>query len=64
MWKLKSCPKCEGDLYLDWDMDGWYVQCLQCGYLSDLSGMLKAKKEVAKKEKGLVRIGSTKPIVK
>ena len=33
MWKLKSCPKCKGDLFIDWDIDGWYEECLQCSYL-------------------------------
>jgi Zn ribbon nucleic-acid-binding protein len=50
MWKFKSCPKCAGDLFVDWDMNGWYVECLQCGYLSDLDIMLKVKNEPVKKE--------------
>ncbi len=29
-WKLKSCTRCGGDVYLDKDYDGWYEQCLQC----------------------------------
>lgn len=37
MMQLKGCPKCRGDLYLAEDIDGEYVQCLQCGYLRDLS---------------------------
>lgn len=64
MWKFKSCPKCDGDLYVDWDMNGWYVQCLQCGYLSDLDSILKAKKEATRKEKGLVRTVGPKPVAK
>lgn len=64
MWKLKSCPKCDGDLYVDWDMNGEFVQCLQCGYLADLASVLKAKSEVVKKEEGLVRTGHAKPIAK
>ena len=31
-WKLRNCPRCQGDLFLDKDNDGWYEQCLQCGY--------------------------------
>jgi len=27
-WKLKNCPKCGGDQYLDYDE----YACLQCGY--------------------------------
>jgi DNA-directed RNA polymerase subunit M/transcription elongation factor TFIIS len=64
MWRFKSCPKCEGDLFIDSDMNGWYVQCLQCGYLSDLDSMLKAKKEPVKKEAKLARAGSSRPTAK
>ena len=39
MWKTKSCPRCGGDTFIDNDMDGWYEQCLQCGYRSELEGM-------------------------
>ncbi|MDD5082335.1 MAG: hypothetical protein PHU08_03075 [Dehalococcoidales bacterium] len=36
VWKFKSCPRCQGDVYLDKDIDGWYEQCVQCGYVLDL----------------------------
>ena len=28
---LRACPKCGGDLKLQPDVTGAYVQCLQCG---------------------------------
>ncbi len=32
-WKLKSCPRCGGDLFIENDIDrNWYEQCLQCAY--------------------------------
>lgn len=31
MW-LKSCPRCNGDLYENEDPYGHYVSCVQCGY--------------------------------
>lgn len=31
-----KCPKCGGSVYLDSDQFGWYEQCLQCGFISDL----------------------------
>lgn len=35
---FKSCPKCEtGDLMKSEDMFGEYVECLQCGFVKDLS---------------------------
>ena len=64
MWKFKSCPKCAGDLFVDWDMNGWYVECLQCGYLSDLDSMLKVKMEPVNKVEKLARAGPAKPTAK
>ena len=40
MIKLKACPKCHGDLYLERDQYGNYMSCLQCGYLKELLGEL------------------------
>ena len=40
MIKLKACPKCHGDLYLQRDQYGRYMSCLQCGYLKELLGEL------------------------
>jgi hypothetical protein len=31
-----KCAKCGGSVYLDRDQFGWYEQCLQCGFISDL----------------------------
>jgi len=64
MWKFKSCPKCAGDLFVDSDMNGWYVECLQCGYLSDLDSMLKDRTEPVNKEGKLARAGPSKPTAK
>lgn len=41
MLKLKSCPKCKGDLLIDKDMYGWYEQCIQCGYQHSLEPLVK-----------------------
>jgi len=30
-WRLKACPRCQGDVYIDKDAEGWFEQCLQCG---------------------------------
>jgi len=32
-WKLRSCPRCDGDMFTDTDLYGQFVQCLQCGYV-------------------------------
>jgi len=54
-WKLKSCPKCGGDLYIDSDYHGWYEQCLQCGYMAELKEIAEFQKQRAVKEKEPVR---------
>ncbi len=36
LW-TKKCSRCSGDLHMDSDMYGQYIDCLQCGYiLSDI----------------------------
>ena len=35
-WKLKSCSRCGGDLFVDRDADGWFEQCLQCSHRREL----------------------------
>ncbi|MBN1369096.1 MAG: hypothetical protein JW954_02520 [Dehalococcoidaceae bacterium] len=36
MWKMKSCPRCNGDMFVDWDEDGMFNHCLQCGYAGNI----------------------------
>lgn len=45
MWRFKGCPKCGGDLFVDYDLNGWYEECLQCGYLRDLKTILEVREE-------------------
>ncbi len=35
-WRLKSCPRCGSDMFIDKDYDNWYEQCLMCSYRVDL----------------------------
>ena len=46
MFKLKSCPKCNGDVLIDRDHYGWYEECLQCGFTLDLRVIYNDEKEV------------------
>lgn len=39
--RMKSCPRCKGDVMIDSDYYGWYEQCLQCGHVSDLPDMIR-----------------------
>ena len=34
MWKMKGCPKCGGDIFLDIDGSTLLDHCLQCGYVN------------------------------
>ena len=37
MIMFKACPRCKtGDVVKDGDVYGYYVVCLQCGFLKDL----------------------------
>ncbi|MCJ7663302.1 MAG: hypothetical protein MUO24_03575 [Desulfobacterales bacterium] len=36
VWRLKSCPRCQGDIFLEHDSFGWYEECLQCSYHREL----------------------------
>ena len=40
MWRLKSCPKCKGDMYIDKDRNSWHEECLQCGFSRELVDMV------------------------
>jgi DNA-directed RNA polymerase subunit M/transcription elongation factor TFIIS len=37
---LKSCPRCNGDLFIQLEIDGWYEECLACGYRKDISDLV------------------------
>ena len=40
VWKLKSCPRCNGDLFIQREIDGWYEECLSRGYQRDISDLV------------------------
>jgi|DewCreStandDraft_2_1066082.scaffolds.fasta_scaffold00456_24 ribosomal protein S27AE len=33
MIERRRCPRCGGELYLESDIYGLYVSCIQCGYI-------------------------------
>ncbi len=35
-WRLKACPRCGSDMYIEKDFDNIYQQCLMCSYRIDL----------------------------
>ena len=38
---FKACPRCKGDMVVDKDQHGHYMECLQCGYETDPPGTPK-----------------------
>ena len=48
MWKLKGCPRCGGDVFVDCDPYGRCEHCLQCGYHSDLQSIVEVRERVGK----------------
>ena len=45
MWKLKTCPRCQGDLFIDKGIGGWYEQCLQCGFRREMKALVEPKRK-------------------
>lgn len=31
-WKLRCCPRCGGDVFMDTEERDWFAHCLQCGF--------------------------------
>jgi hypothetical protein len=44
----KSCPKCEGNVFLYSDLYGWYEQCLQCSHTEYLETLANVQEKVSK----------------
>ena len=53
MEKSARCPKCQGDVFLDWAFDegGWFEYCLQCGRRNYLPLLAQNKQAPVKKTK-------------
>jgi len=49
--RLKSCPKCKGDVMVDRDEYGWYEHCLQCGHRRDMESLVEAHEQHCDREK-------------
>jgi DNA-directed RNA polymerase subunit RPC12/RpoP len=46
-WKLKACPRCGSDMYIEKDFDDVYQKCLMCSYRIDLEKVPVKKVPVA-----------------
>ena len=51
LWKLKGCPRCGGDMYLESDYYSGYGKCLQCGYVQELRSEAEFKRQAAERKK-------------
>ena len=56
MWRVKRCPRCGGDLFIDKDFEGWYEQCLQCAYRHDLENIAEFHEQPADGKKNPVPV--------
>ena len=56
-WKLKSCPRCSGDLLIELCEYGWYEGCLQCGYEHYLQNIAKLEEQESKTDKQPTSVG-------
>ena len=48
---FKACPKCSGDLFLDKDHYGVFLQCFQCGLTLERSAESDIKRLIAARTK-------------
>ncbi len=53
-WKVRSCPRCGGDIFIEKDLDGWYEQCLQCSHRHEL-------RDIALFQEQPILAGETRP---
>ena len=47
-WKLRGCPRCAGDVYIEKDYDSTYERCLQCGYVKEVATSVSTSYRVVK----------------
>lgn len=60
-WKLKSCPRCDGDMFIDRDLYDCHEQCIQCGYARELIDIVELEQQQScgeNEEKGKVKTSS------
>ena len=56
-WKIRGCPRCGGDIFIDRDLNGWHEQCLQCSYRHELKDLAEFEEPSAKTEKEPTKAG-------
>ncbi len=43
---FKACNRCQGDMLLERDRYGQYLQCIQCGYETDPLRLQQARRAI------------------
>ena len=59
-WKVKGCPRCGGDMFVDSDEDGWYEKCMLCSHRAELKKTDKFAKPAA--ESNEIEAATEKPV--
>jgi hypothetical protein len=57
VWKSKSCPECGNDLIIQLEPDGWFEECLWCGYDRDISHLIDVSTGKHAKTNGQIASG-------
>ena len=47
MVNFRACGRCGGDMHMNRDMYGEYIECLQCGHMQDIQKELKKQRDWA-----------------
>ncbi|HZP26807.1 MAG TPA: hypothetical protein VFB90_07140 [Dehalococcoidia bacterium] len=45
----KGCPRCQGDVWVESDIYGDYVTCVQCGMLGEVSFLRRPRPQPSSK---------------
>ena len=57
---FKCCPRCKGDIYVNKDAYGLFMECLQCGFAKDLPGVAgRSAQEPAHESETVVPLPAT-----
>lgn len=47
-----KCPKCGGHMFIDKDIYGYYVECLQCSYTHELKASDNCNRQDSRSDDG------------
>jgi hypothetical protein len=56
MLKVKSCPRCNGDVVRGNDQYGWFEECLQCGHIYDVDTFKNSRRHIDDERRNRKRV--------